>query len=80
MVVLISTENVINIEAVSLFLAANILWVLSFCVTCVGHYAPDYAHAPRKSAVLRQRGNPQRQTKPSSCGYSDVTLTACIEC
>ena len=30
----------IRIEGVRLFLAATILWVLLFCVICVGHYTP----------------------------------------
>lgn len=30
-----------TIEAISLF-TGIILWFLSFCVTCVGHYIPDY--------------------------------------
>ena len=31
-----------NIEALSLFPAATIVWVLLFSLTCVGHYAPDF--------------------------------------
>ena len=30
-------------DAISLFPTATILWVLSFCVTCIGHYAPNNA-------------------------------------
>ena len=47
------------IEVVSRFPATTILWVLSFCVIYVGHYASDYAtyNEPRTSAVARQRGN-----------------------
>ena len=50
------------IEAVSFFPTLAMLWVLLFCVTCTGHYAPSYKqdtthHNARNSAVANQRGN-----------------------
>ena len=49
------------IQADSLFSpAATISWVLLFCMTCIGHQAPDCARdaiAPCYSAVTRQRNN-----------------------
>ena len=35
--------TVLLIEAVNIFPVVTILWVLSFCVTCVCHYTPIYA-------------------------------------
>ena len=46
-----------TIETVSLFSAATILWVLSICVTCVGHYAPYNAQDATHHAILQSRVN-----------------------
>ena len=47
----------ISIENVSLFPAAAILWVRSFCAcACVGHYAPEYAVAAHHT-ILQSRVN-----------------------
>ena len=42
-----------SLEAVSLFHAATILWVLSFCMTCGGHYAPDYVQDATHHTILQ---------------------------
>ena len=55
-VFLIVAPSPLGIEAVRLFPMATILWALSFCLTCVGHYTPNYAqdathHAMPQSAT-----------------------------
>ena len=47
----------LTIEAVSLFPAVTILWVLSFCATCVGHHAPDYVQDSMHRTILQSNLN-----------------------
>ena len=42
-------------EAVSPFPAVTLLWVLSFCSTCIGHYAPNFAQDAMFRIILQSR-------------------------
>ena len=39
-------------RGLSIFPAVTILWVLSFCVTCAGHFPPNYTQDAKHCAIL----------------------------